>query len=132
MIGKTVLKFVGRTLIGASIGDLGRQALMTPGGRVDMAEGTLDGIRQVVPIPFSDETVVRINGGVQAASGAMLSLGIRPKLAATAMLGSLIPTTQAGHAFWKIDDPAQRATQKTQFMKNLAIMGGLVYIIAAD
>ena len=37
----------------------------------------------------------------------------------------MIPTTVAGHAFWKVDDPAARKLQRIQFHKNMAMLGGL-------
>ena len=44
---------------------------------------------------------------------------------------SSVPTTFAGHRFWEIQDPAQRAQQRTHFLKNTAILGGLV-VVAFD
>ena len=37
-----------------------------------------------------------------------------------------MPTTLAGHAFWKQKDKAERSAQMTQFFKNLSMLGGLV------
>jgi uncharacterized membrane protein YphA (DoxX/SURF4 family) len=52
-----------------------------------------------------------------------------PRLAALALAGSLIPTTLAGHAFWKVDDPTARKLQRIQFHKNLAMIGGLLFAV---
>jgi hypothetical protein len=70
--------------------------------------------------------VVRDAGGRPQIAAA----GIRPRLAALASAGSLVPTTLAGHAFWTLDDPAQRKQQQIQFTKNLAMLGGLLYAVA--
>lgn len=132
MNSSSLLKFVGRTMIGATVGYLGYGALTEPGGRVAVAKNTIAKMRKVVPIPLDDEAVVRTNGGIMVASGAMLSLGVLPKAAASVIAVVLVPTTIAGHAFWKMDkDDPQRNMQKTQVVKNIAIMGGLVYIIAS-
>jgi uncharacterized membrane protein YphA (DoxX/SURF4 family) len=40
----------------------------------------------------------------------------------------MVPTSLAGHAFWKIDDPVMRKTQRVQFLKNLAMIGGLLAV----
>ena len=40
------------------------------------------------------------------------------------MAGSLVPTTLAGHAFWEKSDPKERATHRTQFLKNVGLIGG--------
>ncbi|NHN55746.1 DoxX family membrane protein [Calidifontibacter sp. DB0510] len=123
------LRIPARMLTGSTYALLGYDAATNPGGRVQAAAPTLAAIRQVVPIPNDDELLVRVNGGVMAVGGTMIALGIRPRLAALAVAGALIPTTIAGHAFWKIEDPAQRKMQQTQFVKNMAMLGGLLYAV---
>ena len=49
----------------------------------------------------STEDAVRINGGVQVAAGALLTLNKLPRLAALALAATLVPTTAAGHRFWE-------------------------------
>lgn len=123
-----MLRMTGRLLMGTTYAVLGYEAWREPGGRVDQASETLDALRTVVPIPADDELVVRANGGAQAAAGALLAVGIMPRLSATVLAGSMIPTSLAGHAFWKIDDPAARKMQRVQFLKNLAMIGGLLAV----
>jgi putative oxidoreductase len=84
-----------------------------------------------IPIPENPETLVRINASVQIAAGLALATGRAPRLSATVLLASLIPTTAAGHRFWEVEDKAQRAQQQLHFFKNLSIVGGLV-IAAGD
>lgn len=128
---KTV-RALGRLLTGAAYVKLGSDAARTPGGRVDQAAPTLDAIRRVIPLPVSNETAVRANGALQAVAGATLGCGILPRLSATALVGSLVPTTIAGHAFWSVDDAGARTAQQIQFMKNTAMLGGLLTTIALD
>jgi hypothetical protein len=42
-----------------------------------------------------------------------------------------VPTTLAGHRFWEVQDKQERAQQRIHFLKNVAILGGLL-ITAAD
>lgn len=77
------------------------------------------------------ERLVRINGAVQLGAGLMLATGRLPRVAALALAGTLVPTTLAGHAWWKEKDPEQRAAQRTQFIKNVSLLGGLL-LAAAD
>jgi hypothetical protein len=42
-----------------------------------------------------------------------------------------VPTTVAGHRFWEAENEQDRAQQRIQFLKNLAIFGGLL-ITATD
>jgi len=82
-------------------------------------------------VPAQTEQAVRLNGAVQVAAGTMLGLGILPRLSALALAGTLVPTTLAGHRYWELEDPAERAQQRIHFLKNLTMLGGLL-IAAAD
>ena len=42
-----------------------------------------------------------------------------------------MPATLAGHRFWEAQDKRERAQQRIHFLKNVAILGGLL-ITAAD
>jgi putative oxidoreductase len=109
----------------------GLSAVKDPAGKAAVAESTLDTIREFVPaLPDDNELLVRINGGVQILAGATLLLGIKPRLSALALAGSLVPTTLAGHSFWEMEGGDAKAHQ-TQFSKNLAALGGLL-LIAGD
>lgn len=123
------LRLAARMLTGSTYVLLGFDAVRAPGGRVDQAAATLATVRTVVPLPENDELIVRANAGVQVLGGALLALGKVPRLSALALAGSLIPTTAAGHAFWTIEDPVVRKQQRTQFTKNLAMLGGLVFAV---
>lgn len=120
-------RLLARALTGSTYALLGYDALRNPGARPDAAGPTLDRIRRVVPLPEDDELLVRANAAVQTVAGAALAVGVLPRPAALALVGSLVPTTLAGHAFWEVEDPAARKQQAVQFVKNLAMIGGLVY-----
>lgn len=114
-------------LIGSTIAGLAYGAWRAPAGRVAKAAPLLSKMRAALPfIPASDEKAVRLNGAVQTAAGVALITGVAPRLASTTLVLTLIPTTLAGHAFWKIKDPAARRAQRMQFQKNAAIIGGLI------
>ena len=57
-------------------------------------------------------------------------MGIVPRLSAGLLASSLIPTTLAGHRFWVETDASAHKTQRMQFLKNLAILGGLLLIVS--
>jgi uncharacterized membrane protein YphA (DoxX/SURF4 family) len=82
-------------------------------------------------LPSDPASLARINGGLQLVAGAALATGRAPRLSATALALSLIPTTAAGHRFWEEQDPAARAQQRNHFFKNVSMLGGLV-IAAGD
>jgi putative oxidoreductase len=123
------LRPAARFLTGSTYVLLGFDALREPGGRVDQAAPLLAAIRARVPLPSDDEQVVRGNAAVQVLGGALLALGVAPRLSALALAGSLIPTTLAGHSYWAIEDPAVRKLQRIQFHKNMAMLGGLLLAV---
>ena len=76
--------------------------------------------------PPTPTTLVRINAGAQILAAAALATGRAPRLSATVLAASLVPTTLAGHAFWDETDPQAKAAQRLQFIKNTSILGGLL------
>ena len=84
-----------------------------------------------LPIPSDPVTLVRINAVVQVGAGLMLATGRLPRLTSTVLAASLVPTTAAGHRYWEVEDPTQRANQKIHFFKNVSMVGGLL-ISAVD
>ena len=83
----------------------------------------------VAGLPESPE-LVRLNGAAMVAGGAALGLGLLPRAAATGLLASLTATTVVGHPFWREDDPEQRRRQLVQFLKNAAVLGGLLIYLS--
>ena len=106
----------------------GIDVLRDPGSRAVIAGPFLERVRPFAPALVSDPVlVVRANAAIQVAAGAMLAVGSLPRLSALALAGSLVPTTFGGHRFWEQRGPAA-AAQRTQFLKNAAILGGLILV----
>ena len=91
-----------------------------------VADRVVNPLREMTGVSMSTTTAVRVNGIVQAVAGTMFAFGAAPRIAASILAGTLVPTTLAGHRFWEVDDPAARAGQEVHFLKNLAMLGGLV------
>jgi uncharacterized membrane protein YphA (DoxX/SURF4 family) len=105
----------------------GWDAVLHPAGKAKKAEAVSEPLSESVGVESVDaETLVRINGAVQIGAGALLAVGKFRRLAALALIGSIIPTTYAGHRFWEESDPTTRAQQKLHFLKNLGLLGGLI------
>ena len=110
----------------------GMDALKNPEPRAKMAKPVVEKVAGAVPVAPADPiTAVSLNALVQIGAGGLLATGIIPRLASLALAVSIVPTTFAGHRFWEIQDPAQRAQQRTHFLKNTAILGGLL-VVAFD
>ena len=78
------------------------------------------------------ELLVRANGATMTAAGLALALGRWPRQAAAVLASVLVPTTIVGHPFWEETTPQGRTTQRTQFLKNLGLFGGLLLIVVDD
>ncbi len=66
---------------------------------------------------------------IELGGGLMLLLGWNARWAAAVFFLWLIPVTLVFHPFWAAD-PGQVQNQTNHFMKNLAIMGAMLYIVA--
>jgi putative oxidoreductase len=126
------LRPAARVLTGSTYILLGLDAVRAPGKRIDLAGPVLSAIRARVPLPEDDELLVRANAAVQVAAGSTLALGVLPRLSAAVLAASLVPTTLAGHPYWTIEDPAERAQQRIHFHKNVALIGGLLLAVLDD
>lgn len=122
----TLVRRLARPLLASIFIVGGLDALRHPGPRAKQAEPVVNALAGPLGLPDDAELLVRANGAAMIAGGALLATGRVPRLAATALSASLVPTTYAGHAFWKDTDPVTRARNKTQFLKNLSILGGLL------
>src|SRR5204863_8435239 len=111
----------GRLLMSGMFVSGGWQAFREPSGRAKRAEA--------IGIPFP-VLATRLNGGAMLVSGVALAAGVAVKPAAAVLAASLVPATVAGHAFWWEEDPKTRAQQRIHFLKNLAMLGGLLVLLS--
>ncbi|MBK8131666.1 MAG: DoxX family protein [Gammaproteobacteria bacterium] len=67
---------------------------------------------------------------IEFGGGLMILLGWRARDAALVLFLFLIPVTVVFHGFWGIEDPVARAAEQRAFMKNIGIMGGVLFVAA--
>lgn len=125
----SVVRRIARPLIAATFVNGGLDQLRHPGSKADRAAPIVQKIAPALGLPNDTELLVRANGATMVGAGILFALGRVPRLAALALAATLAPTTVAGHAFWKIDDPQARAVQKLHFFKNTSMLGGLLLAI---
>jgi putative oxidoreductase len=77
-------------------------------------------------IPTDPVIIIRANAVLQIAAATALATGRMPRVASTVLAASLLPTTLAGHAYWREEDPAVRSAQRVNFFKGISIVGGLL------
>jgi len=117
---------IARPLLASMFVAGGLDAARRPASKLPKADAVIEPLEDVVGIDADPVELVRLNGIVQVGAGVALATGTLPQLAALALAASLVPTTIAGHPFWREDDPAQRAGQRIHFLKNVAMLGGLL------
>ena len=111
---------IGRILIGAIFLTSGISKLVN----TDETVGYMTAMG--VPAP---ETLAIVAGIAEIAGALGLIFGFLTRLAALGLILFMIPTTLVFHAFWTFEG-AEHEMQMIQFMKNLAIIGGLATIFA--
>jgi putative oxidoreductase len=103
-----------------------------PAGPSRAAAGFLSNVREHCPplSGVSDEQFVRANAAVMVTGGLALGSGLAPRFGATLLLGSLVPTTVAAFPYWTMPTGPERMHAQSDFLKNLAVAGGLVATLA--
>jgi putative oxidoreductase len=90
------------------------------GTEADMAE------HKMFWIPFFHVAALLVELG----AGLSLLLGCKARLGALALFLFLIPVTLTFHSFWTYTDPHGQKENMILFMHNLALMGGLLLVMA--
>jgi putative oxidoreductase len=74
------------------------------------------------------EILVPLSGVLALLGGLSVLFGYKAKIGAWMLVLFLVPVTLVMHNFWSITDPSMAQMQMTQFMKNLAMLGGALVI----
>jgi putative oxidoreductase len=76
------------------------------------------------------EAAVAGSGVLLLLGGLSMLLGVLPFVGAILLIVFLVSTLFQMHAFWKVSEPAARAAEQVNFMKNVALIGALLMILA--
>jgi putative oxidoreductase len=126
-MGMTISRCLANPMLASIFITGGLDAIRNPESKAKSAEAVTVPLARRLPwLPQDTETLVRVNGMVQVGAGVLLAAGKFRRLAALALIGSIIPTTYAGHRFWEEVDDVTRAQQRTHLLKNVGLLGGLV------
>ncbi len=121
----TIAEAIARPLLAGVFIYGGIDAIRRPAPKAEIAEPVLAQLSTATGV--EQERLVRVNGAAQVAAGACLALGVLPRPAAAVLALSLVPTTVAGHRFWSQDDAAATRNHTVHFLKNVAMLGGLIF-----
>ena len=101
--------------------------LMSGVGKIGGFAGTA-GYMVSKGIPMA-EVLLAITVAIEIGAALMLILGWKAKIGAALLFAWMIPVTFLFHNFWAVP-PADQQMQTIMFMKNLGLMGGMLYIMA--
>jgi putative oxidoreductase len=75
------------------------------------------------------QVLLALTIAIELGGGILLAIGYKARWAAFVIFLFTIPVTFVFHNFWAVD-PAQVQMQQINFLKNLAMMGGLLMVVA--
>ena len=129
----TLSRLAARPMLASMFVVGGVNALKDARTRAGAAEPVTDRLVPLVrrlapqlPIPDDPVTLVRLNAAAQITAGLALATGRLPRVSATVLAATLVPTTAAAHRFWEEQDPARKSAQRIHFFKNVSTFGGLL------
>lgn len=113
--------FIGRLLMAAIFLFSAYGKLMNfDGASAYMASKSLP----IIPLLLGLSIVIEFVGGLS------LIFGYKVRALAAILILYLIPVTFLMHDFWMTQDPMQSQNEMYHFFKNLAIIGGLLYVVS--
>jgi len=118
--GAGELFLLGRLLFGGVLAFMGLNHFQNAGQMTPYAEA------KGLPVPAAS---VYGSGGLLLVSGVLLILGAYPVIAAGALATFLVVSAVTMHDFWAVPDD-QVQDEMTQFLKNIALAGGAVSLLA--
>ena len=132
----TLLRATARTLLASYFVAGGFKSVRHPELLVPAAEPVTDKlvpfVKRYAPasvagyVPEDAQTLVRINGAAQLVGGLALATGKGRRLGAVVLAASLIPSTLAKHPYWTRTDPVEKAEDRSHFLKNISLLGGVL------
>ena len=132
----SLLRAIPRAMLSSYFVAAGIKAIRDPESLVPAAEPLVDRVVPLVKeyapeqvagyVPENTVTLIRLNGLAQVTGGLALATGKGRRLGALLLAGSLIPNTIAKHPFWKVQDPEERTQDRSHFLKNMSLLGGVL------
>lgn len=87
---------------------------------------------RVEPLPGVGNAaeMTRAVAATQIGAGALLVLGRLPRLSSLALAATVLPSAMTNHAFWSADDKQDRQRERSMFVRDLGLLGGLLVAVA--
>lgn len=121
-----LVRRLARPLLAAAAISASLDTLRDPKPRVALAEGIGARIARPLGLPEDAETLVKAGARIQFGAGLLLATGRVRRPAAVILLALQVPATIAEHSFWSAQTQEERSRQRTQFLRDLGLIGGLI------
>lgn len=116
-----MLRRIARPLLGVTFIANGAEALRDGDNRARGAE----------KLGLGDpQTTARALAATQVSAGALLALGRFPRLSSLALAATVVPDAITAHAFWAENDKNDKQVQRSLFVRDLGLLGGLLVSVA--
>jgi uncharacterized membrane protein YphA (DoxX/SURF4 family) len=80
-----------------------------------------------VPLPL---VAVSLTGVILILGGLSILLGVYPLVGVVLLVVFLLPASVMMHNFWKVQDPQMKMGERTNFIKNMALLGAVLMLLA--
>lgn len=120
----TLVRRIARPMLASTFIIEGFNSFRHPATHVEAAKPLLEKVAPALGLPNDPELLIRVNGLAQLVGGLMLATGKLPRVGSVLLVGSIVPTTVAGHAFWAESDPKAKRVKQIGFVKNVSLLGG--------
>jgi putative oxidoreductase len=112
---------IGRVALVALFIKSGIEKLIDPSGIAGLLGG------KAFPMP---KVLGYLAGAAEVSLGILVAVGWQARIAAFGLIAFTIVATLIAHNYWDMAGPARR-TNEAAFWKNLAVIGGLMMLIAS-
>jgi putative oxidoreductase len=110
------------------LGRIAMAAVFIPSGFAKLSNvGAFAAALEKRGVPFAD-ILSTLGGLIEFLGGIAVALGIHARWAAALMIVFTLAATAISHRFWELEGTARQA-QEVQFFKNLAIVGGFLFLV---
>jgi uncharacterized membrane protein YphA (DoxX/SURF4 family) len=112
---------VGRLLFGGVLAVMGLNHFQQVEGMAGYAES------KGLPLP---KVSVVGSGALLVVAGGAIVLGVVPVVAGALLAAFLLASAVLFHDFWSVEDPEQKQSEMTDFLKNVALAGAALAFLA--
>lgn len=127
-----VLRALARPLLASWFVYGGVESILDPKSRAARSAPVVEPVLAEVGLTdISTEDLVKIHGVASVVAATALAMSRTPRSAALVLTGLTAVTAAAGRPFWRETDEDTRNAEREQFLKNLALLGGVMLAATA-